>query len=137
MARSFLNMITPDGRMCRIAELGFFADSPSFDGDGIVFRRGDKYQRIDLDTGMLSIIEPHTAQSHTSPDGQYTVRIEFASALTNGRGYVHLMLRDNKKSTETALTRFMGCAESIGDAPFSSDSKRIVFFGYPEDELGE
>lgn len=137
MIRSFLNIVTVDGKLFRVAEFGFFADSPSFDGGGIVFRQGDRYKRIDLDTGVISPSAPITTEKHTSANGRYTVRLEFASEVTAGRGYVHMLLRDNKKSSETVLTRFMGCAESIGAVPFAADSERVVFFGYPEDELGE
>ena len=136
MKRSFLNVVSVDGKLFRIAEFGFFADTPSFSGEGIIFRQGDSYKRIDLVTGMIAPSEPPNGESDVSPDGNYTVRTEFASKVTNGCGYVHLILRDNKKSTETVLTRFMGCNESVGAMPFSEDSKRIVFFGYPENELG-
>ncbi len=138
MKRSFLNMITVDGRMCRLAEFGFFADSPSFDGDGIIFRTGDRYKRFSLDTGALSDTElKELVLSHTSPNGKYALHLEFASELTDGLGYVHMILHNNENSTESVLTRFMGCARSIGDIPFSDDSERIVFFGYPAEEFGE
>ncbi len=138
MKRSFLNMITVDGRMCRLAEFGFFADSPSFDGNCVIFRVGDKYKRFSLDTGTVSEIVPFvTIESHTSPDEKYTLRLEFASEITDGIGYVHMILHNNEDSTEMVLTRFMGCVESIGKIPFSADSKKIVFFGYPADEFGE
>ncbi len=137
MKRSFLNMITVDGRMCRLAELGFFADSPSFEENSIIFRHGDKYKRFNLDTGALSDATPHNlTQNHTSPNGKYTLRLDFASDITDGLGYVHMILHDNETSSETVLTRFMGCADSIGDVPFSSDSERIAFFGYPAEEFG-
>ncbi len=136
MARSFLNIVTADGRLCRVAEFGFFADMPSFDGNGIVFRTGGKYKRIDLDTGMISSAEAVTDGCKTSHDSRYTVRLDFGSEVTDGRGYVHMILRDNEKSTETVLTRFMGCETSIGARPFSDDSVSIAFFGYPENELG-
>ena len=140
MARSFLNLITTDGRLCRLAEFGFFADAPSFGNGGIVFRAADKYKRFDLDTGAITTLEaPHTEKSGTqisSPDGRYTLTLKFDSEITNGRGYAHMMLRDNEKNTETVLTRFMGSENSIGTVPFSEDSQNIVFFGYPEDELG-
>lgn len=137
MARSFLNTVTVDGKLCRIAEFGFFADIPSFDENSIVFRIGEKGRRIDLDTGALSLADlPVCKSDHTSPDGRYTVRTELVSELTNGIGYVHLILRDNKKSTESVLTRFMGNSNSVGVRPFSKDSKTIAFFGYPEEELG-
>ena len=137
MKRSFLNLITVDGRMCRLAELGFFADSPSFDKNSIIFRHGDKYKRFSLDTGAISeATPPETAKTHTSPNRKYTLRLEFASPVTDNLGYVHMILRNNEASSETVLTRFMGCADSIGDVPFSSDSERIVFFGYPAEEFG-
>ncbi len=140
MARSFLNLITTDGRLCRLAEFGFFADTPSFHSGGIVFRAADKYNRFDLGTGAITTVEtPRTEKSGThitSPSGRYTVSLEFGSEITNGRGYAHMLLRDNEKNTETVLTRFMGSENSIGAEPFSEDSRSIVFFGYPEDELG-
>ncbi len=136
MTRSFLNIVTVDGRLCRVAEFGFFADMPSFDGNGIIFRTGGKYKRIDLDTGMISDSEAVTDECKTSPDSRYTVRVEFESTVTDGRGYADLILRDNEKSTVSVLTRFMGSEASIGKSPFSDDSVSIAFFGYPENELG-
>ena len=137
MKRSFLNLITVDGRMCRLAELGFFADSPSFDKNDIIFRHGDKYKRFNLDTGGISgASPPEITNAHTSPNGKYTLRLEFASDITDNLGYVHMILRDNESSSETVLTRFMGCSNSIGDVPFSEDSEHIVFFGYPAEEFG-
>ncbi len=137
MKRSFLNLITVDGRMCRLAEFGFFADSPSFDDNDIVFRNGDKYKRFSLDTGAISeAAPPESTTVHTSPNGKHTLRLEFASAVIDTIGYVHMILHDNEAETETVLTRFMGCADSIGDVPFSSDSERIIFFGYPAEEFG-
>ena len=136
MTRSFLNIITADGRMCRLAELGFLADSPSFAENGVVFRTGDKYKRLDFDTGLISTADAVFGNRRTSPDGKYTLRLEFAAPPTDGRGYVQLILRDNKESTETVLTRFMGSERSLGAIPFSADSRSIVFFGYPERELG-
>ncbi len=142
MSRSFLNIVTVDGKLCRIAEFGFHADCPSFDGNGILFRKGTDFRRIDLDTGIVGRVDsPKAAYSpnvcRTSPDGLYTVRLELASPDADGKGYVHMMLRDNKKSTETVLTRFMGTENSMGAMPFSEDSVTIAFFGYPEDELGK
>ncbi len=136
MTRSFLNIVTADGRLCRVAELGFHADSPSFDGDGILFRQRDSWKRIDLGTGMISPAKPPAVDTRTSRDGRYTVRLYIESEDADGFGYVHLMLRDNESGTETVLTRFMGCVDSIGAVPFSADSVSIAFFGYPESELG-
>lgn len=137
MARSFLNLITTDGRLCRLAELGFYADLPSFDKNSVVFRQDDKFKRFDLADGRITPTEPPSFEkTHTSPDGKHTVTLEFASQLTEGKGYVHLVLRNNENDTQTVLTRFMGCAESVGERPFSDDSESIVFFGYPENELG-
>lgn len=140
MARSFLNLITTDGRLCRLAEFGFLADAPSFYENGIVFRAADKYKRFDLDTGAITAVDAPLAKKSgaqiSSPDGRYTVTLKFDSEITNGRGYVHMMLHDNEKNTETVLTRFMGSENSMGAMPFSEDSQNIVFFGYPEDELG-
>ena len=137
MKRSFLNLITVDGRMCRIAEFGFFADSPSFDGESIIFRVESKYKHFSLETGMVSdTVQLEFTKNHTSPNGKYTLRLEFASEVIDSIGYVHLILRDNETAHETVLTRFMGCADSIGEHPFSEDSERIVFFGYPAEEFG-
>ena len=109
MARSFLDLITTDGRLCRLAEFGFFADAPSFNNGGIVFRTADGYRRFDLDTGAITAVEAPLVEKSgapiTSPSGRYTVSLEFGSKITNGRGYAHLMLRDNEKSTETVLTK--------------------------------
>lgn len=137
MARSFLNTVTVDGKLCRIAELGFHADLPSFRQSSIVFCKDKEGRQIDLDTGMLKgAALPSQEKTLTSPDGRYTVRTELASKLINGVGYVHLVLRDNENGTETVLTRFMGNESSIGAKPFADDSRTIVFFGYPEEELG-
>lgn len=137
MARSFLNIVTVDGKLCRIAEFGFHADLPSFSENGIVFRQGEKYKRIDLDTGMISSSEaPAGDNVRSTPDGRFTVRTEIEHPDGDGFGYVHLILRDNEKSTETVLTRFMGNESSLGIMPFSEDSVSIAFFGYPERELG-
>ncbi len=141
MSRSFLNIVTVDGKLCRIAEFGFFADCPSFDGNGIVFRKGADYKRIDLDTGIVGKADVAktacSADTHrTSPDGRYFLWLSVEASANGGKGYVQMMLRDNEKSTETVLTRFMGTENSIGAVPFSEDSVSIAFFGYPEDELG-
>jgi len=137
MARSFLNIVTVDGKLCRIAEFGFHADLPSFSKNGILFRQGEKFKRIDLDTGMISSSKAPVGDNvRTTPDGRFTVGTEIEHPDSNGFGYVHLILRDNEKSTETVLTRFMGNESSLGIMPFSEDSVRIAFFGYPERELG-
>ncbi len=137
MKRSFLNIITLDGKEIRIAEFGFFADSPSFDGNTVIFRRNGKYMRVDLGSGILSSCESTAAKNHTSPDGKYSVKLEFTSPLTDGGRYCEMILHDTENDSDKVLVRFMGCAESIGDIPFSEDSKQIVFFGYPADEFGE
>lgn len=137
MERSFLNIVTVDGRLCRVAEFGFHAEMPSFFGEGIVFRQGGKWRRIDLGTGMLTSAEaPQCETVRVSSDGRYTVRCEIEQPDEDGFGYVHLMLFDKEKGTETVLTRFMGDERSIGAVPFSADSRGIAFFGYPERELG-
>ena len=137
MLRSFLNIVTVDGKLCRVAEFGFHADLPSFDGDFVVFRQGEKYKKISLETGMITAAHKPTAEaSRTSPDGKFTGWCEIEHSDKNGFGYVHLILRDNEKSTETVLTRFMGNESSLGVTPFSADGVSIVFFGYPENELG-
>ncbi len=133
MAKSFLNIITLDGREIRVAEFGFFADNPSFDGNSIIFRHGKNYKRIDLVSGVISESEPPTCCANISPDGNYSVRLSFTSPLTDGRGYCEMVLRDNAGGNEQVLVRFMGCEGSIGAIPFSADSGNIVFFGYPED----
>lgn len=137
MARSFLNLITTDSKLCRLAEFGFYADLPSFDKNSIVFRQDGKFKRFDLVDGRITPTEPPSFEKmRTSPNGRFTVTLEIASELIWGKGYVHLMLRNNENGTQTVLTRFMGCDDSIGERPFSDDSKSIVFFGYPENELG-
>lgn len=137
MSRSFLNIVTVDGRLCRVAEFGFHADMPSFDGDFVVFRKGESYKKISLETGMItSASKPAPSPTRTSPSGRFTVECDIELSDKNGFGYVHLILTDNEKSTETVLTRFMGSENSLGVMPFSDDSVSIVFFGYPEDELG-
>ena len=137
MARSFLNVVTVDGKLCRLAEFGFDADLPSFDKNRVIFRQDGKFKCIDLADGRITPAEPPSFEkTRTSPNGKHTVTLEFATELTEGKGYVHLMLRNNENGTQTVLTRFMGCAESVGERPFSDDSKSIVFFGYPENELG-
>ncbi len=133
MSKSFLNIITLDGREIRVAEFGFLADSPSFDGDSIVFRHGEKYKRIDLISGVISKSEPPTRCAGTSPNGKYSVRLNFTSPLTDGRGYCEMVLRNTLSGNEQVLVRFMGCDGSIGAMPFSADGQKIVFFGYPED----
>jgi len=137
MERSFLNIVTIDGRICRIAELGFHADRPSFDGGGIIFRQGDKYKKICLDTGMMtSASEPQTECIRTSPSGSYSIRCEIEQPDENGFGYVHLILTDKEKNPATVLTRFMVDENSLGAMPLPEDSVSIAFFGYPERELG-
>ncbi len=137
MSRSFLNIVTVDGKLFRVAEFGFHADRPSFDGDCVVFRAGGKFKKIDLATGMMTSAEPVTAGVvRTSPNGRFAIRTETELPDENGFGYVHLILEDKEKSTETVLTRFMGNESSLGVMPFSADSVSIVFFGYPENELG-
>ena len=137
MKRSFLNMITVDGKEIRLAEFGFFADSPSFDGEAVIFRKGNKYMSFNLENGMLSPSVPPSQKSCTSPDGKYSVHLNFTSELTDGCEYSEMILHDIDAGTEKVLVRFMGCADSVGNMPFSADSKKIVFFGYPADEFGE
>ncbi|MBQ2766009.1 MAG: hypothetical protein IJF48_03400 [Clostridia bacterium] len=138
MKRSFLNIITLDGKEIRIAEFGFFADSPSFDGNTVIFRRDGNHMRLDLTSGVISSCDAFsTKKKRASTDGKYSVRLEFTSPIIDGLGYCEMILRDTKNDNEQVLVRFMGCADSIGDMPFSVDSKQIVFFGYPADEFGE
>ena len=132
MSKSFLNIITIDGREIRVAEFGFFADSPSFDGDAVTFRHSEKYERIDLVSGALSSAMPPEIESCSSSDRKHSVHLRFTSPLTNGRGYCELCLCDSN-GCEKVLARFMGCENSIGALPFSADGQKIVFFGYPED----
>ena len=138
MKRSFLNIITLDGKEIRIAEFGFFADSPSFDGNTVIFRRDGKHVRLDLASGVISSCDIGlTKKKRASTDGKYSVSLEFTSPLSDGLGYCEMILHDTQNDTEQVLVRFMGCDNSIGEMPFSEDSKQIVFFGYPADEFGK
>lgn len=136
MTRSFLNLITLEGRQCRLAEFGFHAESPYFDGDAVIFTRDGKQYRFALESGKITPTESVTAvpEEHISPDRKYALHLEFASDTVNGRGYVHMILTDLSDNTEKVLARFMGSKKSIGPLPFSTDGKNIVFFGYPEED---
>lgn len=137
MTRSFLNLITVDGRQCRLAEFGFFAESPYFEGDSIIFTREGKLRRFELESGEIkefSGIKPTSHAEYISPTGEHSLRLEFASETTDGRGYAHMVLKNNSDETEKVLARFMGSKNSIGPLPFSRDGKNIVFFGYPEED---
>lgn len=136
MTRSFLNIITPEGRQYRLAEFGFHAESPYFDGDAVIFTRDGAPFHFALDSGKITPAEDVSAvaANHTSPDEKYALRLEFASEAINGRGYVHMILTDLSSGTEKVLARFMGSKKSIGPLPFCADGKSIVFFGYPEED---
>ncbi len=136
MTRSFLNLITPEGRQCRLAEFGFLAESPYFDGDTVIFTRDGRHYRFALNSGKITPAEldNKAVEEHISPDKKHALHLEFASDTVNGRGYVHMILTDLSDNTEKVLARFMGSKKSIGPLPFSPDSKNIVFFGYPEED---
>lgn len=134
MNRSFLNLITANGKQLRIAEFGFHAELPFFDKNSIIFFNNKKAMRFDLDSGKISEeggkCEP--CGNYTSIDKAYNVRLFFESPLTEGRGYAHLILHNTASKSEVVLARFMGSEKSISPLPFSPDGKSIVFFGYPE-----
>ncbi len=135
MTRSFLNLITTDGKQCRLAEFGFYADFPSFDKGSIVFRREEKWYRFMLESGEIaeaSALDVPDEKVHISPENSCSVSLEFASEITDGRGYVHMILKNLTDNSEKVIVRFMGSEKSIGTLPFSPDGKSIVFFGYPE-----
>ena len=136
MTRSFLNLITTDGKQCRLAEFGFLAESPYFGDDAIIFTRDGSKYRFALDSGKITPTEAIAAvtEEHISPDKKHALRLEFASQVTDGRGYVHMILTDLSDNTEKVLARFMGSEKSIGPLPFSTDGKNILFFGYPEED---
>ncbi|MBQ8508570.1 MAG: hypothetical protein IJ493_01555 [Clostridia bacterium] len=125
MGRTYLNLLDlATGREIRAASLGFDADSPSFDGDGILLRRHDgAILRLSLETGMLS--PAGVPLPPPDPSCPVTLRESTTIPSSGAIRYLELVL-DGR-----ILCRFMGQEGSLGARPLSSDGKTVVFCGYP------
>lgn len=128
--QSFLNIIDLEtGRQIRAAELGYYAERPSFcEGGSIRFYRDGKPMLMSLESGA---IQPDGgSRLITAPDSP-NVRLGFLSEPVERVAYVELIF-DNGESSRV-LARFMGGEGSLGENPISPDRKKLVFFGYPSE----
>lgn len=118
---SFLNLIDLDsGRQVRLAEFGFYAESPSFCGDDIVFYRDGKCWRFDSNSGAISAFDdeiPEKCEERSS------VKLNFISEIVDGIGHCELLAGGK------VAVRFMGSERSIGAVP--EKNGKVVFIGYP------
>ncbi|MCI8388254.1 MAG: hypothetical protein HFE63_07320 [Clostridiales bacterium] len=116
------------GRQIRAAELGYFAERPSFCDGGIKFFHNCEAYQLSLDTGeIIKLNETNSSPQHNSSSN---VRLEFLSEPIDGIAYVALVLKQIDGSSRI-LGRFMGSESSLGENPVSSDGNKVVFFGYP------